>query len=214
MRSISSVSTLKRHVFLSSALFGFAVFSAQLAWADCECLRGSVEQAIRKADRTFHGEVVSASIAAYDYQTIEFVVKVDGAIRGNTDRQYRLTTQLPDSCGVLVRLGFHDMYVLGPDETSVSSCTGSGRATNMKFPLLATAIALVDLPVSDTSGAQRLLSEQFYSSYDRATVNAFFELVEKIDPTGNTATGTNDRIDYRGIAVHFKDSKYEKVGVL
>ena len=100
------------------------------------------------------------------------------------------------------------------DETSVSRCAGSGRATYMKFPLLATAIALVDLPVSDARGTQRLLSEQIYSSYDRATVDEFFELVERIDPTGNTATGTDDRIEYRGIAVYFKDGRYEKVEAL
>jgi len=214
MQSVSSVNTLKRHVFLSFALCGLAIVSAQFAWADCECQPGSVEQSIRMADRIFRGEVVSASIASDDSQTIEFVVKVDDAIRGNTERRYQLTTALPDSCGVSVRLGFHDMYALGPDETSVSSCTGSGRSSYMKFPLLATAIALVDLPVSDTRGAQRLLSEQFYSSYDRATVDEFFELVDRIDPTGNTATSTDDRIEYRGIAVLFTDGKYEKVETL
>ena len=127
MQSVVLVSTLTRHAFLSFALFGFAVFSAQFARADCECPPGGVEQAIRKADRIFRGEVVSASIVAEDSKTIEFVVKVDDAIRGYAERQYRLTTQLPNSCGVSVRLGFHEMYVLGPGETSVSSCTGTGN---------------------------------------------------------------------------------------
>lgn len=187
---------------------------AQPASAECECPPNSIEQAILEADRIFRGEVVSASVADDDSQTIEFVVEVGDAIRGNPEKQYRLTTPMPGSCGVSVRLGFHDMYVLGPNETTVSSCKGSGRAAYMKHPLLATAIALVDLPVSEARGAQRLLSEQFYSSYDRATVDEFFKLVERIDSTGNTATGTDDRIEYRGIAVHFKDEKYEKVEAL
>lgn len=214
MQSVVLVSTLTRHTFLSLALFGFAVLAAQITRAECECLPESVEQAIRNADQIFQAEVISAHISEDDSQTIEFVVDVDDVIRGNTETQYQLNTALPDSCGVAVRLGFHDMYVLGPDETSVSRCTGSGRATYMKFPLLATAIALVDLPASDARGAQRLLSEQFYSSFDRATVDEFFKLVERIDSTGNTATGTDDRIEYRGIAVHFKDGKYEKVEAL
>jgi len=79
---------------------------------------------------------------------------------------------------------------------------------------MAIAIALVDLPLSDATGAQRLLSKQFYSSFDRATVDKFFELVEKIDPIGNGSTGMADRIEYRGIAVYFINGKYEKVGVL
>ena len=214
MQSVVLVNTLTRHVFLSLVLFGFAVLAAQITRAECECPPESVEQAIRNADRVFQAEVISARISEDDSQAIEFVVEVDDVIRGNTDRQYQLTTAFPGSCGVSVRLGFHDMYVLGPDETSVSRCAGSGRATYMKFPLLATAIALVDLPVSDARGTQRLLSEQIYSSYDRATVDEFFELVERIDPTGNTATGTDDRIEYRGIAVYFKDGRFEKVEVL
>ena len=84
----------------------------------------------------------------------------------------------------------------------------------MKYPLLATAIALVDLPVSDVSSAVRLLGKQFYSSYDRATVDEFFKIVAQIDPTGINSTGTVDRIEYRGIVVYFKDGKYEKVGAL
>ena len=206
--------SLKLRAFISHVLLGFAVFAAQFARADCECPPESVERAILKADRIFRGEVVSASISGDDSQTIEFVVKVDKAIRGNQEKEYRLTTRLPDSCGVSARLGFHDMYVLGPNETSVSNCTGSGRATYKTYPLLAVAIALVDLPLSDTSGAQRLLSKQFYSSYDRATVDQFFELVEKIDPIGNRSTAMSDRIEYRGIVVYFTGGKYEKVGVL
>lgn len=200
--------------FVSLALFGFAAIAAELAHSECECSPNSVEQAIRNADRIFRGEVVSASIATDDSQTIEFVVEIDEAIRGNTDDYYNLTTTLPDSCGVSVRLGFHDMYVLGPGETSVSSCTGSGRAAYMKYPLLATAIALVDLPVSDVRDAQLLLGQQLHSSYDRATVDEFFALVERIDPTGNKANGMADRIEYRGIVVYFKDGTVEKVGVL
>ena len=214
MPCLVSGNSLISRVFVSVALFGIAISASDLAFADCQCPPDSVEQAIRNADRIFQAEVISAYISEDDSQTIEIIVTVDDAIRGNTEKQYQLTTALPGSCGVSVRLGFHDMYVLGPDETSVSSCTGSGRTTNMKYPLLATAIALVDLPLSDTSGAQRLLSKQFYSSYDRATVDKFFELVEKIDPTGNRSTGIADRIEYRGIVVYFTDGKYEKVGVL
>lgn len=200
--------------FISLSLFGIAVLSAQLVRADCECPPDSVEQAIVKADRIFRGEVVWASISEDGAHSIEFVVKVDEAIRGIAKAQYRLTTALPDSCGVSVRLGFHDIYILGHDETTVSRCKGSGRDAYMKHPLLETAIALVDLLLSDARGAQRLLSEKFYSSYDRTTVDEFFELVERIDPTGNTASGTDDRIEYRGIAVLFTDGKYEKVETL
>ncbi|MDH3611969.1 MAG: hypothetical protein OES10_01725 [Gammaproteobacteria bacterium] len=208
------MSTLTRHVVLKLALFGLVVIAPQITRAECECQPGSVEEAIRNADRIFRAEVISARISEDDSEIIDLVVKVDDAIRGNTEKRYQLTTAMPDSCGVSVLLGFHDMYVLAPGETSVSSCTGSGRATYMKYPLLATAIALVDLPVSDVRGAQQLLSKKFYSSYDRATVDEFFELVERIDSTGNMSTGMADRIEYRGIAVYFKDGKYEKVGAL
>lgn len=200
------------HLLLSSAVFASAI-AGQSARADCECPPNSVEQAILDADRIFRAEVVSAEIAE-DSQTIEFVVEVGDTIRGSPEKHYRLITALPDSCGVPVRLGFHDMYVLGPNETRVSSCTGSGRAAFWKYPLLGTAIALVDLPVADSRGAQRLLSEQFHSGYDRATVDEFFELVERIDPTGHTATGTGDRIEYRGTAVHFNDGKVKSVELL
>ena len=106
------------------------------------------------------------------------------------------------------------MYILGPDESSVSSCNGSGRANHMKYPLLVTAIALIEMPVSDVRGAVKLLSRQFYSSYDRATIDEFFELAARIDPTGSKATGMEDQIDYRGITVHFKDGKYDRVEAL
>ena len=214
MQLVVLVSTLTRHVLLKVALFGLAVIAPHITRAECECQTGSVEEAIQNADRIFRAEVISAHISEGNSQTIDFVVKVGDAIRGNTEERYQLTTALPDSCGVSVLLGFHDMYVLAPDETSVSSCTGSGRATYMKYPLLATAIALVDLPVSDVRGAQQLLGKQFYSSYDRKTVDEFFALVERIDPNGNGSTGMADRIEYRGIAVYFKDGKYKKVGVL
>ncbi|MGB5166227.1 MAG: hypothetical protein WBN61_13280 [Woeseiaceae bacterium] len=202
---------MTRHIVHILALFWLVVFGAQLALAECECPPESVEKAIRKADRIFRAEVISAQISEEDPQTIEFVVQVDEGIRGHTTPQYQLTTSLPGSCGVSIRLGFHDVYVLGPGETNVSSCKGSGRAVYMTNPSLAVAIALVDLPVSDSRGAQRLLSKHFYQSYNRATVDEFFILVEKIDSTGNTAIGYKDRIEYRGIAVHFKDGTYEKV---
>ncbi len=196
------------------ALLGFALLTEAYARAECECPTNSVEEAVRKADRIFQGEVVSAALGEDDSQTIEFVVEVDETIRGTTDKQYSLTTAMPDSCGVGVRLGFRDMFVLGPGEGHVSACTGSGRAPYMKYPLLATAIALVDLPISDVRSAVQLLSKRFYSSYDRATVDEFFELAARIDPTGNTATALDDRIEYRGIVVYFKDGKYDKVGAL
>jgi len=213
-QALELAKTLIIRVIIGLAFIGFAILATQLARAECECPPNSVEKAIRNADRIFRGEVVSANFVADDSQTIEFLIQVDEAIRGNIEKQYRLTTTLPDSCGVSVRLGFHDMYVLGPDETSVSSCKGSGRASYMKYPLSATAIALVDLPVSDVSGAVRLLRKQFYSSYDRATVDEFFELVARIDLTGNKATGTDDRIEFRRIIVHFKGGKYERVEAL
>lgn len=214
MQLVELVSTLTGQVLLKLALFGLVFIAPQITRAECECQTGSVEDAIRNADRIFRAELISAHISEDNSQAISFVVKVDDVIRGNTEKQYQLTTGLPDSCGVSVRLGFHDMYVLGPDETSVSSCAGSGRAVYTKYPILATAIALVDLPVSDIRGAQQLLNKQFHIRYDRATVDEFFELVERIDPTGNKVTGMANRIEYRGIAVYFKDDKYERVGEL
>lgn len=182
--------------------------------ADCECPTNSVEQAIRNAHTIFRGEVVSASLATDDSQNINFVVAVDDAIRGSAKDRYSLTTALPDSCGVPIRLGFHDLYVLEPGKSSVSSCTGSGRVTYMKYPLLATAIALVDLPVFDSGGAQRLLSKQIHSGYDRATVDEFFKLVAQIDPRGSEVKRMTDRIEYREIVVHFEDGKFVRVELL
>lgn len=198
--------------YITLALFGLAFLAPIQARAECECPADSVVEGIRKADRIFHGKVVSATMREDDSQTIEFVVAVHEVIRGTTDKQYNLTTALPNSCGVAVRLGFHDLFVLQPGELRVSSCTGSGRAPGMKYPLLAAAIALVDLPVSDVSTAVQLLNKQFYSSFDRATVDEFFKLVEMIDPMGSDVTGMADRVEYRGIVVYFKDGRYERVG--
>lgn len=206
--------SLIRSAIVSIALFALTIYIAKSARAECECLSNSVAQAIRYADTIFLGEVVAAAIDEDDSKTIEFVVKVGDAIRGKTDDYYNLSTSLPDSCGVSVLLGFHDIYVLGSDETIVSSCTGSGRVASRKYPLMAAAIALVDLPISDVSGALQLLSQKIHSGYPRAMVEEFFELVEKIDPSGNTVTRKADRIEFRGIVVHFKDGEYERVGVL
>lgn len=201
------------------AIVATVVLTPRTASAECECLSNSVEQAVLDADRVFRGQIVSAVINDGtandgDSRTIEFVVDVGDVIRGNPAKRYRLSTAMPDSCGVAVRLGFNETFVLGPGETTVSSCTGSGRAAYHRQPFLTTAIALVDLPVSDAREAQRLLSAQFRSSYDRSDVDDFFGLVERIDPTGNTATGSEDRIEYRGVVVLFTDGKYEKVEML
>ena len=107
-----------------------------------------------------------------------------------------------------------DMFVLGPDQPKVSSCNGSGRGPYMEYPLLATAIKLVDMPLSDARGTQRLLSKEFYSRFERALMDEFFDLVEKIDPTGVKTTRSADRIEYRGIVVFFSDGKYESVQTL
>lgn len=196
---------------LCSLLIGLAVLWAPVGYAECECPTDSVVQAVLNADRIFGGEVVSAAVSENDTKTIEFVVEVERAIRGSLDSEYRLNTQVPGGCGVSVRLGFHDMYILGPGDSTVSSCTGSGRAVSMRYGLLSAAITLVDLPESDASGAQQLLSKQFYSSYRRDTVDEFFDLVDKIDPSGNTSTRLADRIEYRGVVVHFADGKFSRV---
>ena len=204
---------LMLHVLRCLAVLVCVFLGVSATWAECECPPNSVEQGVLNADRIFRARVVSAELAELDFQTIEFVVRVDDTLRGNTGDQYRLTTALPKSCGVSVRLGFSDLYGLGPGETRVSQCTGSGRDTYMKYPRLAAAIALVDLPVSNSQDAERLFADRSFSSNERAAIDEFFELVERIDPTGNTATSTPDRIEYRGIVVHFKDGKYEKVDV-
>lgn len=192
-----------------------SVFSSVLpALAECECPPGSVEQSILEAEQIFRGEIVSANLAEDGSNTIEFVVVVNEAIRGNPDRQYRLITAMPESCGISVRLGFGDMFVLGPDKPKVSNCNGSGRAPYMEYPLLATAIKLVDMPVSDARGTQRLLSEEFYGRFERALMDEFFDLVEKIDPTGIKTIRSADRIEYRGIVVLFTVGKYESVQTL
>ena len=200
------------HIILS--LLCFVTITAQTARAECECPQGSVSQSILNAEIIFSGGIVSASISEDSTQVIDFVVQVDEAVRGIPEKQYRLTTALPDSCGVSVRIGFHDLYVLGPDQTIVSSCAGSGRAVYFKYPRLTTAIKLVDLPISDANGAAKLLRKEFCCGRDRASVEKFFELVERFDPTGNMSTGFPDRIEYRGIAVFFKKGIYESVETL
>ncbi len=184
------------------------------ALAQCECPPNSVEQSILEAEQIFRGEIVSAKVAEDGSDTIEFVVKVDEAIRGNPDKHYRLYTGMPGSCGIPVQLGFNDMFVLGSDKLKVSNCNGSGRTPYMEYPLLATAIKLVDTPVSDARGTQRLLNEAFYGNSERALIDEFFGLVEQIDPLGIKAIRFADRIEYRGIVVLFTDGKYESVQIL
>jgi hypothetical protein len=192
-----------------------SVFSSVLpALAECECPPDSVERSILEADQIFRGEIVLARISDDASHTIEFVVKVGDTIRGNPGKQYRLTTPAPGLCGVSVRLGFTDMFVLGPDKSEVSICNGSGRAPYMEYPLLDIAIKLVDMPVSDARGTQRLLTEEFYGEFERALLDDFFDLVEKIDPTGIKSVRSADRIEYRGIVVLFSDGVYESVQTL
>lgn len=193
---------------------GFAVMISTYAHAECVCPTNSVANSVRKADRIFSGRVVSAIYEPTKSDSIEFVVEVDETIRGTIEREYRLTTPLPGACGVSVRLGFRDMFILGPDGQSVSSCTGSGRKTYMEYPLLREAIGLVDYSDSDVGKALELLNKRFYSSFDRASIDEFFELVKRIDPSGYSVTSWADQIQYRGIVVYFKDDKFEKVGAL
>ena len=194
-------------------LIGFAVFWVPPGYAECECPPDSLVQAISNADRVFQGRIVSAQLSEDDTDTIEFVVEVVDPVRGSLDTEYRLTTQRPGSCGVSVRLGFHDMFVLSPVSSAVSRCGGSGRAANMARPLLALAIELVDLPELDARGAQALLRKGLYSNFSREILDEFFDLVEKIDPRGDVPTRLDDRIEYRGIILFFVDGKYERVEV-
>lgn len=204
---------MTRYEVLCACFAITAIFSAPVAYADCECPPDSLVKAIADADRIFRGRVVSAKLSEDDTNTIEFVVEVAAAIRGSLDPDYRLTTEVPSLCGVSVRIGFSDVFVLSPGSSDVSRCRGSGRATHMQSPLLVAAIELVDLPELDARGAQELLSKRLYSDFSREIMDDFFDLVEKLDPGGDVPTRLDDRIEYRGVILHFVDQKYERVEV-
>ncbi len=183
-------------------------------YAECACPPHSVEENVRQADRIFRGQVVSANYQPTKSEFIEFVVQVDETIRGAPEKEFRLTTAMPQSCGVPVRLGFHDMFILRPDDQHVSSCSGSGRDKYHRFPFLREAIALVDYSVSEVRESVQLLNQRFHASFDRVTVEEFFELVTRIDPSGYAVTSYDDQIQYRNVVVYFKDGKFEKAGAL
>ena len=204
--------TSRRNILL--IFVGFAVIISTYSYAECVCPINSIEESVRKADRIFQGRVVSAIYEPTKSDSIEFAVKVDEIIRGNLESEYRLTTSLPSTCGVSVKLAVRAMFILGPDGQSVSTCTGSGWKAYMTYPLLRGAIGLVDYTDSDVEKALGLLNKSFYSGHDRATIDEFFELVKRIDPSGYPVTSSADQIRYRGIVVYFKDDKFEKVGAL
>ena len=205
---------LKSILFLCFVILLYGVVAFRPAWAECECPPDSVSQSILQAEQVFRGVIVSAEVVGDGSQMIEFTVVVDETIRGNPEAQYRLTTAMPDSCGVTIRLGFRDLFLLGSDDSRVTRCDGSGRMTSNEYPFLSLAIKLVDLPVSDARSARQLLTEELYSSFERPKMDEFFDLVEKIDPTGIKTTRAVDKIEYRGIAVLFTDGKYESVQIL
>ncbi len=192
-------------------LIAVLLLGAVPALADCECPAGSLEQAIRKAETIIRGEIVSARLLGAT--VIEFDVQVNDAVRGNPESEYRLTTPMPGACGVAVRLGFNDLFVLDDAKHSVSTCNGSGRANSKKYVFLSTAIRLVDLPVSDARGAERLISQRFNPGFGRAEIDAFFEFVEKIDPLSSSALHSDSKIEYRGIALRFVDGRFDNVEI-
>jgi len=183
-------------------------------YAECDCPPGSVEQSIRQADQIFSASVVSANYEPNESEIIEFVVRVDETIRGTPGEEYRLTTTMPGSCGIPVRLGFHDNFILQPGKLHVTSCSGSGRNKKHRLPFLKEAILLVDYSASEVTESVQLINGTFVSGTDKEPVADFFELVSRIDPAGYTVTSMADRIQYRGIVVYFKDGDFEKAGAL
>jgi len=205
---------LTTRLYLVLVVAGSAILTPMRVYADCDCPPGSVEQSIRQADQIFRASVVSANYEPNESEIIEFVVRVEETIRGTAGEEYRLTTTLPDSCGIPVRLGFHDNFILQPGNLHVTSCSGSGRDRNHRFPFLQQAVLLVDYPASEVRESVQLLNGTFPSGTDRETVVDFFEFVSRIDPAGHTVSSTADQIQYRGIVVHFRDGKFEKAGAL
>ena len=196
------------HFRLVFLVFSTALLVSSPSAADCVCPPNSVEDSVLTADRVFEGRVVSANMRSIKSKSIEFVVAVDETIRGTPEEEHRLLTLMPAECGVPVRLGFRDMYILQPGNQHVSNCSGSGRERYEDFPMLDIAIALVDNADSDVDKVLHLLNKRFYSSYERSTVETFFELVMRIDPLGYPITRWPDRIEYRGIVVYFENGKF------
>ena len=197
----------------SVLLLAIAFLFAPAAYAECECPPDSQVEAILNADRIFRGRVVSAQLSENDPNTIEFVVAVTGAIRGSPEPEYQLTTEIPGRCGVTVRIDFHDVFVLSPGRSDVSRCRGSGRATHRENPLLVAAIELVDLPGGDAQSVKELLSKRLYADFSRERMDDFFDLVEKLDRVGEVPIRLDDRIEYRGVILHFVDDKYDRLEV-
>ncbi len=210
MRITESFQTRSKFIVFTIVLA--ATLAANSTFAECNCPPGSADQAIRDADRVFHARVVSAGLSNDVPPRIEFTVAVSRSIRGNNDDQYRLTTALPDACGINIRLGFSDVYVLRSDDTHVSPCTANGRSYSMQHPFMSTAIALVDLPIADIQGAQKLLRDALPKGYDRRYVDQFFFFAERIDPTQNKVIILEGYTEYRGVKVHIVDGKLDQIG--
>lgn len=192
----------------------FAALSAatsQSVYAECECTTASIVDSVRQADRVFYGVVRAARIVDEKGGQIEFVVSVETPIRGTVDDDITLYSPLPASCGIPIRLGFYNLFVLSAGSQLVRPCSGSDRNTYRELPLLQLAVTLVEKAETEPSEVLRSLGKQLYSGYDRKEIEEFFELVERIDTSGHSASYRTDRIVYRGIAIVFKDGNYDRV---
>lgn len=180
----------------------------------CACADDSIEDSVRTADRIFEGRVLSAHVSDSKPEVIRFVVEVREGLRGEAGERVSLETTLPEHCGIEIRPGFHDLYVLHTGESTVDSCSGSGRVASERVPLLSFAVALTSYGEGQSGRAIAFLRRAFYVDYPRDELDRFFALVERIDPAGRHVARDGVSARFGDVRFTFRNDKLLSIGAV
>lgn len=183
----------------------------QATESPCICDREELLATVRSAETIFYGSVEEATMESATSDTIQLILNIRDPIRGQESGRFKVSTTLPDNCGVVATLGMHSLFVVSGDNTPVTRCGGSGshyfeRGHNLgDLHNLVFAVFAVEYVDRDPSVVRSWLDRAFGTGYSRREdMQGFFSLIGELD-TDMLITINDNEVIYRNMVFVFTD---------
>ncbi len=187
------------------------LFAAFAQSTPCTCDRDELLANIRSAETIYYGSIQEASMESGQSHTIQLTLEIRDPIRGDKSGPVKVSTTLPQACGVSATLGMHSLYVVSNDSEPVTRCGGSGshhyQQGHELYDLHNLVFALITIEHADSDAriVRSWLNRAFSENHTRRErMESFFALIGELD-TETIITVTDNEVIYRNIVFVFTD---------
>lgn len=200
-----------RHLVVVHLLLSLIPISAQAQGDSCACDRDELLANVKSAGTIFYGSIQEATMASGSSDTIQLTLDVRESFRGNVTGPVRVSTTLPDKCGISATLGMHSLFVVSKGDKTVTRCGGSGshhyhdaHELHDLFNLVY-AIVIVEFVDSDPTRVRSWLDRMYRPGYSsRADMEGLFSIIGELD-SDTILTATDNEVIYRNLVFVFTD---------